>query len=217
MNYRCIFLSLIMFSLFSQAQNSDKSLHYVFPEFKKGVILMDNKSTIETLFNYNILTEELVFDQNGEILAIGNDVLPKIDTVFIDNRKFIRLNNKFVEVLIDNNVKLFVQYKCKFIPPGKPAAYGGTSQTSSAKSVDQWLSGGVAYRLQLPNDYQVRPYSVYWIEKEGGDLEDFTSLKQLNKFYDKKKNVFKQYTKEHKIDFNNAEAVSRLIEYMEAN
>jgi hypothetical protein len=44
------------------------------------------------LLNYNSLTEEMIFENNGKKLAIGKGELELVDTVFIKDRKFVILN-----------------------------------------------------------------------------------------------------------------------------
>jgi len=190
--------------------------HYLFPEFQEGKILMKNGTEVKTLLNYNALTEEVVFDDNSNVLAIGKAVIPQIDTVFIGDRKFIYKDGKFLEVLHDSSYKFFSQHKCRVIPPGKPAAYGGTSETSAIDSYSSLISDGRVYNLKLPDDFKVKPYTVYWIEKEG-KLKSFLSLGQLKSFYKKKKKLYEEYMKNYKVDFEDQKSIVDLVNYMETH
>ena len=190
--------------------------HYLFPEFTQGTILMKNGIKNNALLNYNSLTEEMIFKDNGNMLAIGKTEMELIDTVFIKDRKFITLNNKFVELISHSTCDLYVEHKCRVIPPGKPSGYGGTSQTSSATTYSSILSGGRAYALKLPDDYEVIPYSYYWLRKNG-ELNRFINMKQLMRIYDDKKDLFKAYVKKHDVKYEDQESIVQLIEYLEAN
>ena len=190
--------------------------HYLFPEFQEGKILMKNGTEVKTLLNYNALTEEVVFDDNSNVLAIGKAVIPQIDTVFIGDKKFIYKDGKFLEVLHDSSYKFFSQHKCRVIPPGKPAAYGGTSETSAIDSYSSLISDGRVYNLKLPDDFKVKPYTVYWIEKEG-KLKSFLSLGQLKSFYKKKKKLYEEYMKNYKVDFEDQKSIVDLVNYMETH
>jgi hypothetical protein len=190
--------------------------HYLFSEFQEGKVFMKNGTEVKTLLNYNALTEEVVFDDNGNILAIGKAVIPQIDTVFIGDKKFIYKDGKFLEVLHDSSYKFFSQHKCRVIPPGKPAAYGGTSETSAIDSYSSLISDGRVYNLKLPDDFKVKPYTVYWIEKEG-KLKSFLSLGQLKSFYKKKKKLYEEYMKNHKVDFEDQKSIVDLVNYMETH
>jgi hypothetical protein len=167
--------------------------------------------------NYNAASEEMVFDENGKILAIDEAVLPQVDTVFIADEKFIRMNNKFVKIIINEpEIDLFVEHKCRLIPPGKPAAYGGTSQTSSITSYSSIMSDGRVYNLKLPDDYKIIPYNVFWLNRNG-KLQSFSNLGQLKKIYRDKKKLIGDYLKENEVKLSNEKSVSDAINYLENN
>jgi hypothetical protein len=212
------FFYLLIFSLsfttsFSQKKATEFS-HYLFPEFTQGIILMKNGINNKALLNYNSLTEEMVFKDKSKMLAIGKSELEHIDTVFIMDRKFITLNNKFVELISHSKCDLFAEHKCSLIPPGKPSGYGGTSQTSAITSITSINSGGRLYELELPDDYEIKPYTFYWLKKNG-ELNMFINMKQLRNLYDDKKDLFKAYVKKHDVKYDNQESIVQLIKYLE--
>ena len=84
------------------------------------------------------------------------------------------------------------------IPPGTEAGYGTTSQTSSTTSYSSINSGGKIYDLKLPGDYKIEPYTYYYLKKNG-ELNKFINMNQLKKLYDDKKNLIKDYIKEHDV------------------
>ncbi|MDD2225795.1 MAG: hypothetical protein WAO94_03585 [Dysgonamonadaceae bacterium] len=75
---------------------------------------------------------------------------------------------------------------------------------------------GRVYDLKLPDDFKVKPYMVYWIEKEG-KLKSFLSLGQLKSFYKKKKKLYEEYVKNHKVEFEDPKSIADLINYMETH
>jgi hypothetical protein len=200
-------------SSYSQAKVTELS-HYLFPEFTQGFILMKNGIKNKALLNYNSLTEEMVFHDKGKMLAIGKTELELIDTVFIRDRLFFTLNKRFVELIFHSKCDLYAEHKCSVIPPGKPSGYGGTSQTSAITSVTSINSGGRLYELELPDDYEIKPYTFYWLKKNG-ELNLFINMKQLMKLYDDKKDLFKAYVKKHKVKYDNQESIVQLIKYLE--
>lgn len=210
-----LIFSLLVTSSYSQAKVTEVS-HYLFPEFTQGIILMKNGTKNKALLNYNSLTEEMIFKNKGNLLALGETELELVDTVFIRDRKFITLNNKFVELISHSKYDLYAEHKCKLIPPGKPAAYGGTSETSAISSYSSFNSGGRLYELKLPEDYEIKPYTYYWLKKNG-ELSKFISIKQLMKTYDDKKDLFKDYVKKHDVKYENQESIVEFIQYLETN
>lgn len=208
-----LMLSLLTVYVFSQAKSIELS-HYLFPEFTKGIVLMKNGIQNEALLNYNSLTEEMIFDNRGVKLAIGQ--LEQVDSVFIAGRKFVLHDKKFVElVYCSSNTKLFVEHKCSIKDPGKPAAYGGTSHTSATSTYSSYFSGGQVYELKLPDGYETKPFVQYLIKKDG-KTNRILSNRQLFKLYDDKEDLLKAYTKDHEVKIEDMKSVVALIKHLDS-
>lgn len=211
-----IISGLIVSASYAQ-QNDMETSHYLFPEFTRGVILMKSGKRNDAVLNYNSLTEEMIFEKSGQKRAIGTNELLFVDTVFIEDRKFVVLNGKFVELAHHSTWDLFVEHKCKVEEAGKPAGYGGTSQTSAATSVSSLYSQGrVVYNLKLPDNYETKPYRVYWLKKNG-EIYKFGSMRELKKLYKDRKDLYKKYLKTNRINYQDQERMIQFIEYLEAN
>jgi hypothetical protein len=227
-------LILMIFSLsfamsYSQEKVTERS-HYLFPEFTRGVVLMKTGIKNEALLNYNSLTEEMIFEEKGEKFTVGMMALELIDTVFIRDRKFCTLNNKFIELLYHSECDLYAEHKCRVNSPGKPDGYRGTSQTSAIPSSSSYYlgrnreKGNISelkmpdgfYELKLPDGYETKPYTYYWLKKNG-ELNRCISMRQLMKLYDDKEDLFKAYVKKHDIKFDNPESMVQFIKYLETN
>ncbi|MEX1239431.1 MAG: hypothetical protein WEB30_06925 [Cyclobacteriaceae bacterium] len=214
-NY-CILLSnLIFISSYAQVETAQVD-HYLFPEFTQGVVLLKTGKKDAMLLNYNSLAEQLVFDNQGNILAVPKEQLERIDTVFIKERRFIILNNKFVELLHHSVWDLYVEYKCDLKEQGKDAGYGGTSQTSAINTPSGILLGGNVYNLQLPDGFETKRYSFYWLKKNG-KLKQFINMKQLRKLYKDKNDLFNDYVKKHDVKYEDQEIIIQLIGHLESN
>ena len=211
--YLFLIIGLIADLTFGQRKAVEVS-HYVYPEFIKGSVLMKSGVKNEAMLNYNALTEEMIFIKDGKNLAITR--LEDIDTVYIGETKFIILKNKFVEILYHNKYDLYAGYKGSIVDPGKPAAYGGTSQTSSVTSYSTFLSNGQAYALQLPEGVETKGSTDYWLKKDG-QVQLFVNLRQLARLFEDKSDLFKKYVKENKVKYENEESVVGLIKFMEKN
>jgi hypothetical protein len=212
-----LFLSLIvcMSGLSSYAQSHVVEIsHYLFPDFIKGSVFMKTGIRQETIMNYNTLTEEMVFQDKGKILAIGNESVANIDSIIIKDRKFIPVEGKFFEVLYESGHQILAEHKCRVNMPGSPVGYGGTSHTSSVTSVSSLQSDGLFYQLKLPDNYETKPYTNYWIQKEG-ELTIFINMRQLRRIYNNKRSLFDAFVKEHDVKYENEESLIRLINHME--
>jgi len=212
--YLLIF-NLSFITSYSQEKSPELS-HYIFPEFTQGVVLMKTGVKYSALLNYNSLSEEMIFENEGKKLAIAKEELGQVDTVFIKDRKFFTLNNRFFELIYHSTSDLYAEHKCKLNYLGKPAAYGGTSKTAASTSASSFYSGGSFYELKLPDKYETNPYTYYWLKKNG-ELNMFINMRQLMKLYDNKKELFKAYVNTHDVKYNNQVSIVQLIHYLESN
>lgn len=208
-------LNLVLFSSFAQNRGVELS-HYIFPEFKNGTVLMKSGQQHQALLNYNTLSEEMIFEDKGRKLAISKEEKEKVDTVFIEGRKFFVLNGRFAELIYRSGYELYAEYRCDVKYPGKPAGYGGTSETSSISTYSGVYSGGILYELRLPDDFSIKPYLIYWLKKDG-KINKIVNLKQLNKVFGDRKDQIKEYVGSNKTDYNDIESMVGLIRYLEAN
>ena len=210
-------LSLILclsFTLaYSQSEGKEFSA-YIFPEFIQGKVLMKTGMSYNALLNYDALTEEMVFVNKSKKLAIAGDEVELVDTIVISGRKFVTLDHKFVELVYDSAVILFAGYKCKLSSHGKPGAYGDTSQTAAITTASGFYTGTTRYELSSPDLYQVKPYTWYWLMKNG-KLSRFINFRQLSSIYRDKDEKLKKYLENNVVIFEEAEDVVLLIRFLE--
>jgi hypothetical protein len=190
--------------------------HYVFEDFKNGMVLMKDGTSRGAVLNYNSLSEEMVFSEKGKKWAIADEEILRIDSIFIENRVFFLLNNKFVELLFNSDTEFYAEYRCNVQSPGRPTAYGGTSRSTTSTSYGQLTYQTHIYELKLPDEFEVDPYIIYWLKKDG-ELHRILNLRQLNKIYSDKRNLIRDYQKENHVIFKQPETVVRFIEFLEEN
>ncbi|TAJ11382.1 hypothetical protein DMA11_17225 [Marinilabiliaceae bacterium JC017] len=216
---KCLYLLLVFSLSFTSSYSQEKVnelTHYLFPEFTQGVILMKNGIKNNALLNYNSLTEEMIVEKKGKKLALIKEKLDLIDTVFIKDRKFFTLNSKFIELIFDSKGNLYAEHKCRVNCPSKTAGYGGKSQTSGTSSYQSLSTDHMVYELKLPDGYEIKPYIVYWLERNG-ELNKFYNMRQLKKIYNDKKDLYVDYIKKYNANFDNQDSIVQLIKYLETN
>jgi len=212
-----LILLLCMYGLLSYPQTTGKQFSaYILPEFVQGKVLMKTGMSYNALLNYDALTEEMVFTNKGNVLAIADEEVELVDTIYLAGKKFVTLNHKFVEILYNSSAILYAGYKCELSSQGKPGAYGDTSQTSAVTTASAFYSGSNRYNLTSPDMYKTKPYTWYWLMKNG-KLSRFINIKQLANIYRNKGEKFKAYLRENNVIFDNQEDVTRLISYMETD
>lgn len=211
------FFLFILFipSTYGQTRRVELS-HYIFPEFTQGTVLMKSGQEYKALLNYNSFTEEMIFDNNGKKLAIGKEDKLRVDTVYILKRKFFILEDKFVELLYNSGFELYAEHLCNVKYPGKPAPYGGTSESTSVTTYSGIYSGGIMYELKLPDGYIIKPYTNYRLKREG-EIRRFVNMRQLTKLFDDKKDLIREYLRTHPVDYEDHESLIQMIGFLESN
>jgi len=210
MKHLLLILSAIIFysSLFAQPVVNGKELyHYVFPSFVQGTVRQKSGEVNKALLNYNSLTEEMIFDQSGQKMAL--DKLEFIDTVYMENKRFILVGKVFYELAANTPIALFIQHKSEIIPPGSNTGFG-TTHTSAATNVTDLKALGMAYQLRLPDDYILTSNKVFWLKK-GNNYYVLKDLKDVQNLFVEKAGAIKEFVKVNKINFRNAEDLTRLI------
>jgi hypothetical protein len=202
-----IILSVALTSAPGQDENKIVT-EYLFPEFSPGRILLKAGTIRQSKLNYNSNTEEMIFEFQGQYLAVAN--VESIDTVYIKNRKFIPVGKLFYEIPVTLKIPLLIRHTCRVIPPGTTTAFGGKSETSSVKEVDRLYGSGQTYNLKLPADYRVIPSTQFFILKEGSPAR-ISNIKQLIKLFPAKEAEIKKFVKDHGTDFEKQEDLIDLI------
>ncbi|MFN8256145.1 MAG: hypothetical protein U0W24_10680 [Bacteroidales bacterium] len=192
-----------------QAQEDNNSGHYVFKEFTKGKVLMTSGITEEYQLNLNAITEKIIFQRGGQNLEIARPDL--VDTVFIETRKFVPEKQVFYEFITNQPVEFFVEHKCNVIPKGKPAGYGTYTETGAATAIHTLTGRGQINSLRLPSEYNISPFKLLWVKKEG-EMHGANSVNQLVKAFPDKKDAIKSWSKTHKTNFKKPEEVQLLLQ-----
>ena len=135
--------------------------HYVLDSFTTGNVLLKSGARYNQKLNYNALTGEMIFDADGKYLAIAEP--QNVDTVFIQDRTFVPVENRFYELLLPAAAPLFLEYTCTVQEPGSSIGYGTASNTTAATSLKTLINSGGAYDLKLPDDFKVKSGRNYWI------------------------------------------------------
>ena len=209
------FLFLCLIAVSAVGQSKTEGSHYLFPAFTQGVVLFKTGKEDAKALNYNSLAEQLVFDNNGQMLAVPKEQLARIDTVFIADRKFVVLNDVLVEVLHHPDWDLFVEYKSELKEQGKNVGLGGTSETSAVNTPAAVSLGGMIYNMELPEGMETKEYFYYWLKKDG-ELKQFVNFRQLRKFYKSQDDLFDSYVKSHGVRFEHPEEIDQLVAHLES-
>jgi len=205
---------LILFLLFSTAALSQPEArsvqitHYILDTFYNGTILMKSGQKQDYMLNYNTLTHEMIFERAGERLAIAQP--EDVDTVYINDRKFVYANKMFYEVLATTPVPLFVEYIGSVIRTGSEIGYGMSSSTTGGNGVSSIVQSGKLYDLHLPYDYKVKVKKKYWLRK-GFNYYEANNAKHIIEVFPDKEKLIRELIKKNKTDFSKPEHITTLV------
>jgi hypothetical protein len=180
---------------------------YLFPQFDSSIVKLKTGKISKTLMNYNTLTERMAFYQNGSVLDL---VKPEsVEIVSIQKRVFIPIENAFYEVILISQISFYIQHRSDLISKGKPGAMGTTSQTSGPTSVKTLSGPRKSYNLKLPEEFEVKPYDVYWI-RLNDEMHRFLNERQFLNIFPEKKDQLKKFIKDSEIKINKPQDLLKL-------
>lgn len=205
-----LFLTALSFTGKSQTAADGSMPQFLYPGFSMSTVRMKNGQEQSIMLNYNVISEKMVYEKGPDLYDMTNIEL--IDTVYIQNSKFVPFGKIFYEVLLAAPVAFYAQYSGSVVPPGAPAGYGGTSQVSSTKQLSGVELSTGYYNLKMPKDYKVNMNPVYWVRIEK-NYSDFANERQFLKLFPDKEEELKKYIKDNRIKFSRQSDLVKLARY----
>ncbi len=200
----CLGLSIY---LASGQKKSEVPSCFLFEEFVEGTILMKNGQSKKMFVNYNKANESLLVASGPIIMGINDTENELLDTAYIDDRKFIRLDNKFLELCYHSkNIILLVQYKCN-ITYSSSLSYLPIGFRRDDRQI-------TSYSTRASHQYTVDEYKTYWIKKDG-ILYKVTSQYDFKRIFTDQKKQLRKYIVKHDVDFNDTKEVEALVRYLD--
>lgn len=196
--------------LTAQTNSNGNFLQYLFPDFTKGLVRMKTGNSYNAVLNYNTVTENMVWEKDGKLLDLTN--MESVDTIFLQNRKFVPSNEVFFEVLVKAPISLFIQHKSNLVQAGSPSGYGTTSQTASIKNLSSVSLKSGTYNLEIPSEYDIKPSPVFWIRKSN-IMFSFLNKRQFLKIFPGESNEIEKFIKQNHINIENPDDLVNLVNY----
>ncbi|MCX6333264.1 MAG: hypothetical protein NT092_03070 [Bacteroidia bacterium] len=194
-----------------QEENLNPLPQYLFPSFAKGVIHMKDGRELAAVLNYNMVDQEMVFQQGKYYMVL--DKPEEIYSILLQNRRFEYVEKVFYEVVSEGTVTLYIQHKSKYAPVGNTGAYGTKSQTSATINVTTVQGGNQVRFLDVPDNVTISPATVYWA-KINGEMEKFTSEKQLLKLFPERETELKEFIKSTGADIKTREGLMQVGNFL---
>jgi hypothetical protein len=191
-------------TLFAQTSGSTPASPYVFNEFVKSTVLQKNGGTVSASLNYNTITQEMMFEQNGSNIVMDKG---NTDTIYLQNRRFIPAKDVYMEKLTNTPAALYVQYKNKAVPEQK----GEKANTVLSEVYKKKEVGKVdPYALKLAGGFRLLNDDRYWLQS-GKELIALTSIKKIPALFPKKEAGIAIFISNNNISLTSKEDMIRLI------
>lgn len=203
-----LILTGITLCLGAQTPQADLRPQFLFKNFNTGQVKMKNGQVNETMLNYNTLTGKMIFIKDNKYLDLTN--LNVVDTILIDNRRFVPAVKGFYEVMYEGKISLFARHQGKL--KGGPGAYGKTSDVSTNYYLSNIMIRQGEGDLSLPQEYFVEPKTVFLLRKDNEWFE-FYSEKQFLKIFPEKSTEIKNFIKQNRIRTDRPDDLVKLVAY----
>ena len=186
---------------------------FLFEQFIDGTVLLKSGGKEQAPLNYNTDNQQIYFIQNGQFMVLTG--LEGIDTIYIQGRKFVPVENKVYEVPGNRGkIELYITYTNKMHPYTATADYNGTSRKDNNK-VSNTVSNVYVMR-PYKGQYMTEIITHYWLRR-GHSFYKANNEKQLvNVFPFKDSDAIKNYIKENNIDFSKQADVVKLVTFCNA-
>lgn len=212
-NIHFYLLTLFLLTSFSgYAQTAAGSTTFIFEAFTQGTVRFKNKAPAQALLNYDMFQQQMMFRQ-GEHMMILQE-LYTIDTVIIEERKFIPQGNVFLEKIETGSGDLYVEWKLSELSKLKDGGFGLVSHGGATDAINVSLTqttgkAGTVQNYELNYKYN----NLYYLPK-GKKLQKFSTVKGFIKLFPKEHaGAIQKYASDNKINIQHVNDVLSLIEF----
>ncbi len=197
-----------------QELNDRPASQYLFGQFSTAEVVKKSGLKLTAVMNYNCLTEEMIFIQQGQRLALDN--INSVDTIYLNDRIFIPSGDVFYELVTDDEACLFIQHNSTAKIDGEIVGYGETSQLSNVKTVSSLRENGQFFYMDMPENIEVNYKPVAYIGYQG-EGEIFYNRRTLIKIFPDMKSQIRKYFKENRPDLEKRTDLIKLVSFINNN
>lgn len=206
-----IFFSLYLTTVSAQSNLSDSSWKNscLYKNFTEGLVLMKDREKQQARLNYSTLNNSIVFVQGEEIMELTGT--EKVDTVFLNNKKFIAYKNKFYEVIGSDSALLLISYDGKLKPLSATTEHEGTFKKSTNETSNTVTGTYVGQNYK--GDFSIEITKQYYMLRKHKLYDINTEKKFMKVFGIDKEQMIKQYIEANQIDFKSINDLLKLIRH----
>jgi len=199
-------------SLFAQEESGNGRL---FPQFEKGTVFLKNGRQSSTVFNYDMLQEQMLLLNADSTERKFTNPLDVITLIKIGERIFRPVSSKgiFYEEIKAGEGSFFIHRKAFYLSAGKPSGYGGYSQTQASDSYSIYQTADKGFvQMKSGEKFKLVLDSVFYLQS-GNKYKKFNSAKTLGKLFKGHESEIKTFADKESINFRKMEDVARIVKY----
>ncbi len=208
-------LTLAIFAAISatawaQQERNDGTLHMLLEKFKPGVVYYKDGLTTSAILNYSVVTQKLVYTQNGDIYYVTNP--DNIARVAIDSIVLVPGGSGFMEAIrAGQDGGLYRDRIGSAAPKPKTDSFGSPlPATTNAKTVESYYD--FSRLFVVPHDYVVKIIDKYYISRDGNYIP-FTTMKEINNAFPGKDKEIKTFLKKTKNKMKTPEEYLAILDF----
>lgn len=190
------------------------NVRYLFPEFTQAAVFNHNGSRYFGTVNVSLLDQRLkMIDSNGDTLDVYNQ--EGIDRVNTEHFRLVRASDKFVVIHTEyNDVTLSVYTELHIASGNKDE---GSRYGSKVNSVSYHNSGMFGIAVYTPKDRSQNVNVLQYIRESGYVLTVGTTMlpateSSFIRIFPRKKKAIKEFVNTYRVDFENPDSITTLLE-----
>jgi hypothetical protein len=194
----------------AQTDTLENRSQFLFPDFGMSLIKLKTGEAVTTNTNFNIVTGRMTFYQNNKYTDLNKP--EAVDTIFLQNKRFIYYKSTFLEVVVNAPVSLYIQHKGELKSTGRPGAYGIKTQTAGPNAVSQLVTNTKIYDLKVLENYIVIPSLLFWV-KFNNKMNCIQSERQFLKLFPSNEDKIKQFISQSHLNLKSQDDMIALVIY----
>lgn len=202
----------IVIALANLLSAQHKETPFLLDVFEQGVLTYKDGSKSEGLFNYNTVSEKMVFvAEDSTVMQIANPsslLVARIGDRFFEQVK----NGVFYErIVVDNDLFLYVRWHSEMFSEGKTGPYGMKNTSSSVESKTSMYTPSGFTGLSVDESYIVKAKNFYYVKNKGKFRNVTKESNFIKLFKGQNATDVKSFIKNKNLDWNNVEDVKKAL------
>jgi hypothetical protein len=187
---------------------------YLYPSFKKGMVLFKDGHKNQADLNFNFLNGEMQFiDEKGDTLSLAEE--RTISDITIGKDSFF-YDDGYLQLIAGNEtVKLVRRQRIRIIDQQKVGAYDQPSSAGAITSYNTLPNQIRNFKLDVRQDVIMGKQTTYYIGDRYNRFFRVTK-KNLLKNFPKKETELNNYLKGNNVDFENEVHLSKILEILKS-